>query len=163
MSLYNLTSAYDELLNKLYDDEMDEDALIECLNGIEEAIEAKADNTAFVIAELQKDINFIADEQKRLNARKKSLERNVETLKKNLFNAMKTVGKTKFKTALHSFSISSNGGKLPLVLLANEDEIPQEFKKVTYILDNDKIREAIDSGECSFAKYGERGESLRIK
>lgn len=38
-----------------------------------------------------------------------------------------------------------------------------DFKKVSYSLDNEKIREAIDSGECSFAKHGERGESLRIK
>ena len=38
-----------------------------------------------------------------------------------------------------------------------------DFKKVSYSLDNEKIREAIDGGECSFAKYGERGESLRIK
>ena len=163
MSLYNLISVYDELLNKLYDEETDEATLIECLNGIEEAIEVKADNTAFVIAELQKDIKAIADEQKRLNERKKSLEKNVETLKKNLFTAMKTVGKTKFKTALHSFSIATNGGKAPIIFLVGEEEVPQEFKKVSYSLDNEKIREAIDSGECSFAKYGDRGESLRIK
>ena len=163
-NLYELTNNYKTVLNMLYEEDIDEQMILDTLEGIEGEIEDKADGYAKIIKELLGDADKIKAEKLRLEARQKSFENRAKLLKDNLQNTMIQLGKTKFKTELFSFGIQKNGGKLPLII---EDiaKVPDEyFKHTEKELDNTKIREAIDSGkEISFAYYGEQGEALRIR
>ena len=163
-SLYNLTNDYETVLNMLYDEDIDEQMILDTLEGIEGEIEDKADGYAKIMKELQAVARAKQDEADRLNKGAKVLINRLNTLKQNLFNAMKETGKTKFATDLFSFNIQKNGGKLPLII-DDIEIIPEEyFKHTEKELDNTKIRQAIDSGiDIPFAHYGEQGESLRIK
>lgn len=163
-NLYELTNNYEEVLNMLYDEDIDEQMVLDTLESIEGDIEDKADGYAKIIKELLGDAEKIKKEKQRLEVRQKAFENRAELLKNNLQNTLKQIGKTKFKTELFSFNIQKNGGKLPLII-DDIEEVPNEyFKHTEKELDNTKIREAIDSGkEISFAHYGEQGESLRIK
>ncbi len=115
-NLYQLTSNYETVLNMLYDEEIDEQMILDTLEGIEGEIEDKADGYAKIIKELEAKKNARKEEAKRLTESAKVFENRVNTLKSNLFNAMKQTGKTKFATDLFSFNIAKNGGKQPLTM-----------------------------------------------
>lgn len=160
-NLYELKSNYEEVLNMLYQDDIDEQMVLDTLESIEGEIEDKADNYAKIIKELEAKQNARKEEAKRLTESAKVFENRVKTLKSNLFNAMKETGKTKFVTNLFSFSIAKNGGKQALTI---DSEVPAEYTKTVVENDTDKIRQALEEGKkLSFAHLEARGESLRIK
>lgn len=157
MNLYEISSQYLQILNGDEDGVIDENAL----NQINDTLENKADNYAKFIANMKSDIDGIDSEIKRLQDRKKSMQNKVDYLKGNLQKAMQTTGKTKFKTDLFSFSVVRNGGKAPIVLTA---DVPKSWCKVEYNPDKERIREALESGEkLRFAEIGDKGEHLNIR
>ncbi len=163
-SLYELNAAYSQLMERLYDEELPEDAIIDTLDSIEGAIEDKADGYGKVIRMIEADIDGIKLEESRLYARRKSLERKKELLKGNLFDAMKTVGLAKIKTALFTVSISKNGGKRRVELDVPIEALPAKFQKVTIEANNEALRELLaDRESCEYCHLAEQGESLRIR
>lgn len=145
----------------LYDEDADEEMILDTLEAIEGEIEDKADNYAKIIKELESKQNARKEEAKRLTESAKVFENRVKALKSNLFNSMKATGKTKFATDLFSFNISKNGGKQTLTI---DGDVPEEYTKTITENDTDKIRQALEKGEkLTFAHLEPRGESLRIK
>lgn len=160
-NLYQLTNDYGTVLNMLYDEDADEEMILDTLEAIEGEIEDKADNYAKIIKELEAKQNARKEEAKRLTESAKVFENRVKALKSNLFNSMKATGKTKFATDLFSFNIAKNGGKQTLTI---DGEVPEEYTKTITENDTDKIRQALEKGEkLTFAHLEPRGESLRIK
>ena len=160
-NLYQLTNDYETVLNMLYDEDADEEMILDTLESIEGEIEDKADNYAKIIKELEAKQNARKEEAKRLTESAKVFENRVKALKSNLFNSMKATGKTKFATDLFSFNIAKNGGKQTLTI---DGEVPEEYTKTITENDTDKIRRALEKGEkLTFAHLEPRGESLRIK
>lgn len=161
--LYDLTAQYKQL-EELCEQYPCEEELKQALEKIDDDIEAKADGYAKIIANLEADFIAICDEIDRLTARKRSYDNSIRRLKENLMWSMKTVGKTKFKTQLFSFSVAKNGGKEPLVVDVTVDDLPSELVKVTRDVDKDALREYIlETGDLTFGHFGDRGENLRIK
>lgn len=160
-NLYQLTNNYETVLNMLYDEDADEQMILDTLEAIEGEIEDKADNYAKIIKELEAKQNARKEEAKRLTESAKVFENRVKVLKSNLFNSMKATGKTKFATDLFNFNIVKNGGKQELTI---DGEVPEEYTKTIIENDTDKIRQALDEGKkLAFAHLEPRGESLRIK
>lgn len=160
-NLYQLTANYENVLNMLYDEDMDLQMILDTAEAIEGEIEDKADCYAKIIKELESKQNARKEEAKRLNESAKVFENRVKALKENLYNSMKTTGKTKFATDLFSFNIAKNGGKQPLVI---DSEVPEEYTKTIIENDTEKIRADLEAGkELPFAHLEPRGESLRIK
>lgn len=159
-NLYKLNQNYQELLNMLYQDDVDEQMVLDTLESIEGEIEDKADNYAYIIAEILNDANACKLEKDRLNKRQKTLENKASQLKQSLADTMKNTGKTNFKTQLHTFRIQKNGGKRALTI---DGEVPEEYQKTIIENDTDKIRQALEDGkELSFAHLEPQSESLRI-
>lgn len=160
-NLYQLTNDYETVLNMLYDEDVDEQMILDTLESIEGEIEDKADGYAKIIKELEAKKNARKEEAKRLTESAKVFENRANTLKQNLFNAMKQTGKTKFATNLFTFNIAKNGGKQTLTI---DGEVPEEYTKTIIENDTDKIRQVLENGEnLPFAHLEPRGESLRIK
>ena len=164
MNLYELTANYLALQQMLEDPEADSQMIADTMEALDGDIEDKADNYAKVIKNMEADIPSIDAEIDRLKARKNLLELGAKTLKKNLYESMKAIGKEKFKTKLFSFNIQKNGGKAPVILdVADTSELPDELVRIKEEPDMEAIRNMLDQGECKYAHYGERGEGLRIK
>ena len=160
-NLYQLTNDYENVLNMLYDEDMDEQMILDTLEGIEGEIEDKADGYAKIIKELEAKRDARKAEVKRLTESAKVFENRANVLKQNLFNTMKQTGKTKFATDLFSFNIVKNGGKQALTI---DGDVPEEYTKTIIENDTDKIRQALENREnLPFAHLEPRGESLRIK
>lgn len=160
-NLYQLTNNYETVLNMLYDEDADEQMILDTLEAIEGEIEDKADNYAKIIKELEAKQNARKEEAKRLTESAKVFENRVKALKSNLFNSMKATGKTKFATDLFNFNIVKNGGKQALTI---DGEVPEEYTKTIIENDTDKIRQALEKGKkLPFAHLEPRGERLSIK
>lgn len=162
-SLYNLTADYEHVLNMLYDDEYDEQTVIDTLDSIEGAIEDKADGYAMIIRMVDADIESIKAEEARLASRRIALENKKKRMKGNLYEAMKTVGKPKFKTSLFSFGIRKNGGRRALILDVDVDKLPPGLQKITIEANNEALREYLGKSEsCEYCHLAEQGEHLTI-
>ena len=143
-NLYKLTNNYETVLNMLYDEDIDEEMILDTLESIEGEIEDKADGYAKIIKELETKRNARKEEAKRLTDSAKVFENRINTLKQNLFNSMKQKGKTKFATDLFSFNIAKNGGKQALTI---DGDVPEEYTKTIIENDTEKIRQALENGE----------------
>ena len=142
------------------DPDVDPQAFKDTLEGLEYEVELKADGYAKIIRQVEGNIATVDAEIKRLQGFKKLLEGNVDTMKGNLENTMKVTGKTKFKTDLFSFRIQKNPVS---VKIANEDDVPPEYLKITTSVNKTAIKEAIESGEDIPYAHLEQSESLRIQ
>lgn len=163
-TMYELTSDYNEVLELATNPDIDPQAITDTLEAINAEIEIKAENTAKVMRELEEMAAALKAEEQRLSARRRGIENNVERIKTGLYEAMKTTGKTKFKTPLFSFAITKNGGKIPVIVDVETADLPDELVTITEKPNLDAIRDYIEqNGECEYAHLGERGESLRIK
>jgi len=147
--LYELASESDdvETLHKLYQE-------------IEEKLEEKADNTRIVLAKLDSDIEFLDKEIKRLQARKKMIERNKENLKSLLALTLYQAGITKLKTPKATFYFAPTP---PRVVINDENLIPDDFKVTKIEIDKQKLKEALKNGIEIKGATLESNETLRIR
>ena len=164
MRLYELTEQWDTVFNMMEDGETDEQVIFDTLEAIEGEIEYKADNYAKIIRNLQANADALKAEEERLYRRRKSAENHIQKLKDTLQANLEFIGKTKFKTDLFSFSVSKNGGKQPLSITENLDEIPGKYlipqpPKVN----NDAVRELLKNKEVEWAHLEPYGRHLNIR
>lgn len=158
-SLYELTDAYRNIQDMIENGDENLEAILTTIN---DEIETKAENYAKVMANMESDIDAIDKEIERLQNRKATIKNGIARMKETLYQNMKQIGKEKFKTELFTFTIAKNGGKQPIAI--QEDQVPQEYKVATYSTNKDLIREVLERGiELPFAKFEERGETLRIR
>lgn len=164
MNLYELTAEYMWLQNVLEDPEADVDMINQALDDLDDELEHKADNYAKIIRNMDASITAIKEEQERLAAKRNLLESSIKRLKDNLQAAMITTGKKKFKTDLFSFNIQKNGGALPVIVDVETAKLPDDLVIISEKPDLKAIAKYIEeTGDISYAHFGERGESLRIK
>lgn len=160
-TLYELTADYLNLLELAEDPDIDEQAFLDTLEGIEGAIEDKAEAYAIIIGDLLAKADRITSEAKRLNAWADSLTKHADKMKETLMYSMDAVGKKKIETEHFRIGIAGNGGKKPLKITA---EVPEQYMFMKPEIDTRAIRDALESGEeLYFAHLGERGRHLNIK
>lgn len=164
MRLYELTEQYEILMDMLCDEETDEQIIKDTLEAIDGEIEDKADNYAKIIRQMQVYVETLKSEEERLYTRRKSLENRSQRLKEVLQANLEFIGKTKFKTALFSFTIAANGGKQPLTITENIEDIPGKYLIPQPPIPNkEAIRQLLESKEVEWARLEPRGKSLRIR
>lgn len=106
--LYELTGTLLSLMDLLYEEDVDEDALLQACEAVELEIEEKADGYAKILKNMAADIQSIQAEEQRLKRRRMVLEHREARLKANLEQSMRAIGKTKFRIELFSFGIRKN-------------------------------------------------------
>ena len=160
-TLYELTGELLALQDMMGDPDVDEQTLSDTMGAIDMEFSDKADGYAMVDRNLAATEEGLKKEIDRLNARKKAIENNRKRLKDSLEQAMRAVGKTKFKTDLFSFGIQKNPASVNIL---DESKIPSEY----LIAQEPKIDK---KGIIAFVKehgnteYAEltQSESLRIR
>lgn len=160
-TLYDLTGSWLDLYMMADDPDMDAEVWFDTMEAIEGEIEVKADGYAKVIAQLSADAQAVKDEEARLYARRKAIENSIARMKDRLQQMMEATGKTKFKTALYTFSVQANPAS---VVIDDETKIPAEFWIAQEPkLDRAGIKEMLkNGGECGFAHLAQSA-SLRIR
>jgi hypothetical protein len=143
--------------------ELDSTMLADTLESLECAIEEKAQGIAVITSQLNADADYIDQEIKRLQARKKSIDGNVERIKAYLQSQLEAMGKEKIKTPTHTISIRQNP---PSLVIDDEKLIPAKYLTViprSFKPNNADIKEALKAGKkvkgCRLAS----GKRLEIK
>lgn len=166
-TLYELTDEMEELLDMLCDDEVDLQTVLDTMAAVNMEIEDKADAYAKIITELTYAANNRKEEAKRLSQTAKAMSDRADWLKDTLRFNLESIGKTKFKTALFSYSVCNAGGKLPLTIDKDVAEIPEQYLiPQPPIVNTEAVRKALDSETpeaMAFAHYEPRSRYLRIK
>ena len=171
MSMFELTNDYKRLLMMLEDaedadDETIQEVIKDTLELLDGDIEAKADQIAYIIRELDADEEMLKKEEQRIKARRESIVRNRQKLVESLMEAMRAMNKTKFKTTLNSFGIRKAGGNVPVILDCPPEKLPDRFQKVSIEADVSAIREHLSANpnaEFTWAHLGQRSEYLSIR
>ena len=163
-SIYELTAEYLALMEMAEDPDIDEQAFMDTLEGIEGALEDKADNYAKVMRMLDADALAIREEEKRLKKRRETIESSISRMKSALQYAMESTGKVKFKTTLFSFGIRKN----PASVVIDEqyiENIPDRFLiPQEPMVDKRAMKEALKAGEnLEGICHLEQTESLQIR
>lgn len=162
-TLYELSTDYLALYNRLTIRDLDEETIQDTLEstGLADDIHNKAENYALVLNQLENDVKMLDSEIRRLSDRKQMFQSNAVKLKNNLFEQLKKVNETKFKTNLFSFTTR----KSQSVKVTKIDELPDMYVRVETKKSADKteIKKAIKSGHPVNGAELVNNESLVIK
>lgn len=162
MKLYELTSNYKNLQELLNNPDLPQEEIQAALQGLDGEIEVKVEGICKVIKNLGSDVDAIDAEIKRLTAKKKTLNKQVDNLKSYMFDSMKFINTRKVSTSLFNVTIAKNPASVKLI---DEDKIPAEFKEevVTVKIDKTAIKNKLKANEVVEGVELVQGESLRIK
>ena len=127
LKLYEIAEEYMQLCEIAEDTDVDTQVFEDTLAGIEAELEVKADAYAVILTNLDNDTEKIDKEIERLTIMKKTLKSRSDFLKRKLTNTMLLMDKKKFKTDIHSYSISKNA---PSLNILDATKIPEKYMVV---------------------------------
>ena len=158
MNLFELTQKYQNVLEIA--EQLDEETLKDTLDSIDDAINVKIENTAYVIKSLESNITVIDEEMKRLSAMKSAQTNNIRNLKEYMQNAMEAVGLEKVEGKLIKVSIQNNPQS---VKIENEEALQNYMVEQPKKLDKRSLMEDLKKGiEVEGAELQQK-RSIRIK
>lgn len=163
LKLYEIAQEYMQLCEIVEDTDVDAQVFEDTLAGIEAELEVKADAYAVILTNLDNDVEKIDKEIERLTKMKKTLKSRSDFLKRNLTNTMLLIDKKKFKTDIHSYSISKNA---PSLNILDATKIPEKYMVVQEPkLDRQMLLADVKENPEKFAGIAEtkQTESLRIR
>ncbi len=158
MTLYELTDAMVAL--EAEQNELDPEIFRDTFEGLEGAFEDKCDGWAKWIRGMKADAQKLKEEETRMALRRKRIENAIDKAEDTMAMYMRTVGKTKFKTALFSYGF----WKSQAVEIVNEEELPEwalipQPAKVS----KTEIKEHLKAGETVPGAKLVENESLQIR
>lgn len=164
MTIYELSYEFKQLQDMAENGEIGTEEFGNALAELDYQLEIKADGYARIVKNLgaeadayKKAADEFGEKHRRTNAR-------IAALKTALKEALQAANTRQVKTELFDVRIQANGGKIPLILDCTPDQLPDELVRIKREADSEKIAKYIEkTGDVSYAHFGERGESLRIK
>lgn len=165
-TLYQIQSDYMELLDMAGDPEVDEQTLLDTLEGIKGEFAEKVENYCKVIRQVEADGKALKEEADRLKERANTCTSKAKAMKEAIKKAMVETGNTSIDAGLFKLKVVNNGGTCALKT-KDITEIPKEFIKMVPQIDTDAVKgylKTLPEGvECAWAWYEERGTHLTIK
>ena len=163
-TLYELTGNYITLMDMLDDPDVDPITLMDTLDAVEGELDEKAENYGRIIRNLEAESEAIRTEVDRLSRRRKTIENNIDSLKKRLQMAMELTNRPKIDTPLFKFYIQKNAPSV-VVDLDDLQDMPMEY--LTYhepTVNKAAIKDALKAGlNLEGIAHLEQSQSLRIR
>ena len=152
LSLFDISLEYHALTDLIDNDlEVNEETgeitdnskeLKELFENLQMTFEEKLDNSQKYLLTLKGEESILADEIKRLQAKKAAVKNKQDRLKSMMLNALQTSNQGKFKTALYSFNIKNTEA----VEIVDDSLLGRSFLRMKLEADKTKIKEALKSG-----------------
>lgn len=124
MKLYELKEVYNNILEMIENGETTAEMMDTSLKQLDDEIEDKAKNIAYIVNQLTYDKDVITKEITRLNAKKESVTKNIDNLKEYLKTNMLATNNTKIKTETFSIYVRNNAMQVDMI---NENIIPEKY------------------------------------
>lgn len=158
--LYELANNYRNLIELIDREDVEQDLIQNALKECQGDIEEKVDNIIKLIKNTESDIEGYKVEEKRLNARRKSLENTVTSLKNYLDSSLKSLGLKEVKTTLFTCKFQKSKASVEVL---DQEVIPREFIVTEEKVDKKKLYEALKAGQEVEGARLKENESLRIR
>lgn len=169
VKLLELVGEWKQVADMMNDPEMDEQTIADTLEGITGEIEMKADGYGSVIRSLEYEISALKGKKDyvksildEITAEEKRLQGHIDWMKGRLLETMIAIGKDEegIKTDKFEFKVKTAGG---IQKLETTEDVPDNFKKIIYENDNEKIREYLKDHDVEWARLLPKKKSLVIK
>ena len=158
--LYKLTKQYLELFSLWENEEIDDVAFTDTVQGIEEEFTAKARNIVGLIVSLTREAEAYKAEADRLDAAKKSRLRLADKLQDYLLRNMIATGRNKLKfEGMPGVSVQVGRGR---VEVSDMELLPRFFIRTREEIDKTKIQDALKAGEDVPGAKLVKEQSLKI-
>ncbi len=139
-TMYELTTAAQELYEMLSNDDIDEQTFNDTLEGM--GADEKVDACCKIIKQLEADAKAVAEEKDRLAKRSTALKNNAKRVRESLVMFMQASGQSRIKTVL--FSLSTRATQK--LNISEDAVIPQAYIKVKTETDTAALKDAITKG-----------------
>ena len=159
MTLYEMKEAARLLYNMFSAGDIPEEAVIDTLEGL--GVEGKVEDYCQVIYQLSADADMYDKEIKRLQAKKKSAESNIDRMKVALSEYMKAANQKKLSAGTFTLSFR----KSESVVIKDENALPEAYIKTEIKKSPDKtaIKNAIKNGQTVAGAELQENQNLQIK
>lgn len=163
ISLYHLSTEYQQALVALSDPDLPEDVVADTLQALEGGLVQKGQAVAAFALNLAAEVEAVKAVEKRIAARRKALEGRTEAMREYLRSNMAACGITEIKAIDGSFTAKLAKGT-PSVVLDDESLFldDSEFVTWTRTLSKSKISAAIKDGRNVPGAHLETKPSLRL-
>ena len=150
-SLFNIGAEFQALYEIANETEYNEDGvivdnsltMIDLFNELQGDLVEKCDNTNYIIKELKSDSDTLADEIKRLQAKKKAIDNKADRLKELVKNTILLSGETKLKG---KFNYSVRNSEKYIYDDISLFSLDDEFIKTKQEIDKNKLKEFVKAG-----------------
>lgn len=162
-ALFVLAKEHRALSDKLHDCDLDEQTILDTLEGESGDLVEKGKNVAAVFRNLESDAKQIKEAEQQLADRRKAIEKRAASLKEYLKTNMELSGIQKIECPWFVVSIAQNP---EAVTVDDESAIPRDYFKeipASFVLDKVLLKQAIKDGYTVPGAHLSRGTSLRIK
>ena len=163
-NLYEIMQGFETLSNLIEAEVMDEAELSDAWENLTGDLQGKLENCCKYIKNMESDIAGLKEEEKRINAKRKSAENAVERLKTLMKMAMDTEGEKKLTCGTFTCSIQANPKK---VVMDEQyiEHIPEEYLKFAEPeIDRKKLKEHLEAGyNLEGIAHLEQTSGLRIR
>lgn len=153
MSLFDISLEYHALADLIESDlEVNEETgeivdntneLKQLFENLQMSFEEKLDNSQRYIMTLKSEENILAEEIKRLQAKKSSVKNKQDRIKSMILNSLQTSKQSKFKTPFNNFIIKETEA----VEVLDNDLLARTYLRIKFEADKVKIKSALKSGD----------------
>lgn len=158
MNLFKLSQNYMQVIHMA--EELDEETLKDTLDSINESIELKVENTAYVIKTLEANVAVIDTEIKRLQAMKSAQVNNAKNLKLYIQESMEKVGLDKVQGKTIKVTIQNNNQS---VRVENEEALKEYLVEQAPELDKKALLNDLKNGVEVHGAELQQTRSIRIR
>lgn len=158
MNLFKLSQNYMQVIHMV--EELDEETLKDTLDSINESIELKVENTAYVIKTLEANSKAYKDEMDRMAKSKKTIDNNIKNLNLYMQQAMEQTGMDKIEGKLIKVSIQNNP---PSVYVTQEESLKEYMVEQPKKLDKRALLDDLKQGVEVAGAELQQTRSVRIK
>jgi len=159
-SLYAIQKDFEILTSKIIENDGELTTELETeLIFNDDQLEKKAFNIAAVDRNMSASIDMLDNEIKRLQKRKKRLQKSLDTLKERLADAMLERGIEKLENDLFTISFR----KSERLIIEDERLIPEDYLVTKVSPDKRKIKNALKDNDVIFGARIEERQNIQIK
>jgi hypothetical protein len=123
-SLYELSTEYQQIQNKLLESDFDEQTIADTLESVSGDLTAKAVNVAMFIKNIDATAEAIKQAEKEMAERRKALEKKAESIRDYLKYNMQACNMTKIECPYFALTLKKNP---PAVVVDDVDAIPNNL------------------------------------
>lgn len=160
-TLFEITTEFQRFYDLMTDEDIDDQAFIDTLEGMVDELEVKASGYANVIKQIEMEAKQAKALELEFKHKKEVRENRVKAMKNAICEAMQIAKVDELNAGKFKIKIKGNGGVEPLKITG---DVPENYKRIIVENDTELIRKALNEGkELDFAHLEPRGKHIEIK